>query len=69
MITRGATVRLSQNQSTRMNYDQTEIAESYDQARALAPETARLWLDLLSVYIDRRTMPLIVDLGCGTGRF
>ena len=52
-----------------MNYDQTEIAESYDQARALAPETARLWLDLLSVYIDRRTMPLIVDLGCGTGRF
>ena len=52
-----------------MDYDQTEIAESYDQARARAPETARLWLDLLSVYVDRRTMPLIVDLGCGTGRF
>src|SRR6201987_5387119 len=52
-----------------MDYDQTQIAESYDQARALAPETARLWLDLLSVYVDRRTMPLIVDLGCGTGRF
>jgi SAM-dependent methyltransferase len=52
-----------------MDYDQTEIAESYDQARALAPETGRLWLDLLSVYVDRRTMPLIVDLGCGTGRF
>jgi ubiquinone/menaquinone biosynthesis C-methylase UbiE len=52
-----------------MDYDQTEIAESYDQARALAPETARLWLDLLTAYVDRRTTPLIVDLGCGTGRF
>jgi ubiquinone/menaquinone biosynthesis C-methylase UbiE len=52
-----------------MDYDQTEIAASYDKARALAPETARLWLDLLSAYIDPTTTSLIVDLGCGTGRF
>jgi ubiquinone/menaquinone biosynthesis C-methylase UbiE len=52
-----------------MDYDQTEIATFYDKARALAPETARLWQDLLSVYVDRPATSLIVDLGCGTGRF
>lgn len=52
-----------------MDYDQTEIASSYDKARALVPETARLWRDLLSVYVDRAAATLIVDLGCGTGRF
>jgi SAM-dependent methyltransferase len=52
-----------------MDYDRTEIATSYDKARALAPETARLWLTLISPYINRATQPLIIDLGCGTGRF
>jgi SAM-dependent methyltransferase len=52
-----------------MDYDKTEIPANYDRARALAPETARLWQDLLSVYVDRTATPLIVDLGCGTGRF
>src|SRR5690242_15739173 len=52
-----------------MDYDQTEIAAAYDKARGLAPETARLWLELLSAYIDPTTTSLIVDLGCGTGRF
>jgi len=52
-----------------MDYDQTEIAACYDKARALTPETARLWQDLLSVWIDRAAASLIVDLGCGTGRF
>jgi ubiquinone/menaquinone biosynthesis C-methylase UbiE len=52
-----------------MDYDQTEIAASYDKARALATETARLWQDLLAPYIDRAATSLIIDLGCGTGRF
>jgi ubiquinone/menaquinone biosynthesis C-methylase UbiE len=52
-----------------MDYDQTEIATSYDLARALAPETRRLWQDLLAAHIDRSAISLIVDLGCGTGRF
>jgi len=51
-----------------MDYDRTEIATSYDQARALMPETARLWLDLIAAQVGRSTS-LIVDLGCGTGRF
>jgi hypothetical protein len=37
--------------ATAMDYDKTEIAATYDQARALEPETVRLWQDLLSVYI------------------
>jgi predicted RNA methylase len=28
-----------------------------------------LWLDLLSVWVDREAISVIVDLGCGTGRF
>src|SRR6202035_5199985 len=52
-----------------MDYDKTEIPTTYDKARALAPETRRLWRDLLSVHIDRTEMSLVIDLGCGTGRF
>ena len=52
-----------------MDYDQTDIATSYDKARALAPETRQLWQDLLSAQIDRSAVSLIIDLGCGTGRF
>ena len=52
-----------------MDYDKTEIATTYDKARALAPETARLWQDLLSTHIDRDAISVVVDLGCGTGRF
>jgi len=52
-----------------MDYDQSGIAAIYDQARALTPEGLRQWLDLLSNHIDRSTVSLIADLGCGTGRF
>jgi SAM-dependent methyltransferase len=54
---------------TAMDYDQTEIALTYDKARVLAPETVRLWQDLLSAHIDRNAISLVIDLGCGTGRF
>jgi ubiquinone/menaquinone biosynthesis C-methylase UbiE len=52
-----------------VDYDQTEIATSYDKARALEPETVRLWRDLLTTSIDRAAVSGIIDLGCGTGRF
>jgi len=52
-----------------MDYDQTGIAATYDRARALAPETVRLWRDLLVADIDRAAVSRVVDLGCGTGRF
>jgi ubiquinone/menaquinone biosynthesis C-methylase UbiE len=52
-----------------MEYDKTEIPTTYDKARALARETIRLWQDLLSVHVDRARISLVIDLGCGTGRF
>ena len=52
-----------------MDYDQTDIAASYDRARALAPETRALWQDVLSADISPHSVSLVIDLGCGTGRF
>jgi ubiquinone/menaquinone biosynthesis C-methylase UbiE len=52
-----------------MDYDNTEIAATYDKARTLAPETVRLWRDLLSRHVDPTDISLVLDLGCGTGRF
>jgi ubiquinone/menaquinone biosynthesis C-methylase UbiE len=52
-----------------MDYDKTDIATTYDKARALAPQTARLWQDLLAEHIDRNAISMVIDLGCGTGRF
>jgi ubiquinone/menaquinone biosynthesis C-methylase UbiE len=52
-----------------MDYDKSDIASIYDQARAITPEGLGQWLDLLSTHIDRNTISLIIDLGCGTGRF
>ena len=52
-----------------MDYDKSKMATVYDEARSLTPEGLRQWLDLLSR--DARLLPgaLVVDLGCGTGRF
>jgi ubiquinone/menaquinone biosynthesis C-methylase UbiE len=52
-----------------MDYDKTEIPATYDKARELAPETRRLWQDLLSLYVKPAEISLVIDLGCGTGRF
>ena len=52
-----------------MDYDKTEIAATYDRARGLAPERVRLWRDLLAAHVDQSTVSLVLDLGCGTGRF
>jgi hypothetical protein len=46
-----------------MDYDETEIATTYDKARALAPEALLLWQDLLSAHIDRAAISLVIDLG------
>jgi ubiquinone/menaquinone biosynthesis C-methylase UbiE len=62
-------MRPPEKATTAMDYDKTDIATSYDKARALAPQTARLWQDLLAEHIDWSKVSRIVDLGCGTGRF
>src|ERR1700757_3315861 len=52
-----------------MDYDQSGIATTYDEARALTPARRRRWQQLLSAHVDRTAISLVVDLGCGTGRF
>jgi len=52
-----------------MDYDKSNIASIYDEARAITPEGLGQWLDLLSTHLDPNTISLIIDLGCGTGRF
>ena len=52
-----------------MDYDSSEIAAVYDEARSVVPQTLRQWRDLLSEHIDLTSVSLVVDLGCGTGRF
>jgi len=68
-----ATVHLlgaaSRRQAIAMDYDKSDIASIYDEARTLTPERLGQWLDLLSTHIDRNAISLIIDLGCGTGRF
>jgi len=52
-----------------MDYDKSVIATTFDAARALTPARRRRWQRLLSAHVDRTAISLIVDLGCGTGRF
>ena len=51
-----------------MDYDKTSIAATYDAARSLPAEALTRWLDLVAAHAPRR-MELIIDVGCGTGRF
>jgi len=52
-----------------MDYDASAISTVYDEARGLAPERLQQWLDLVARDAAPRKGSLIVDFGCGTGRF
>jgi ubiquinone/menaquinone biosynthesis C-methylase UbiE len=51
-----------------MRYDETNQAERYDSARAMAKEDQARYLRPLSKLLPR-PVRMVVDLGCGTGRF
>ena len=51
-----------------VDYDKTRIAATYDAARGYRPEVLKQWLDLVAAHAPS-DLALIVDLGCGTGRF
>jgi len=52
-----------------MHYDAFDIAATYDKGRAITPQALRQWHELLTAHIDTNSVSLVVDLGCGTGRF
>src|SRR5215471_20639753 len=52
-----------------MDYDKSDIAAIYDEARVITSERLRQWQEVLSTQLDRTAISVVVDLGCGTGRF
>ena len=53
----------------RFDYDQTDIHATYREARRLPEATLALWLEALAEHVPADSVNLIVDVGCGTGRF
>jgi ubiquinone/menaquinone biosynthesis C-methylase UbiE len=52
-----------------MQYDCTNIPEGYDRARDHGPEMLNLWMDHVVSQLGPHQPSVILDLGCGTGRF
>jgi len=52
-----------------VDYDKTEIAKTYDQARGHGPDFLALWMETVGAHIDSSTIRTVLDVGCGTGRF
>ncbi len=50
------------------DYEKSSMARIYDEARSLPAETLELWLDEIAA-VAPRDVRVILDLGCGTGRF
>ncbi|HAM49055.1 MAG TPA: hypothetical protein DCZ07_13700 [Alphaproteobacteria bacterium] len=52
-----------------MDYDQGDIAARYDTRRGYSADVLRQWLEALSDRVPKSKISLILDLGCGTGRY
>jgi ubiquinone/menaquinone biosynthesis C-methylase UbiE len=52
-----------------MDYDKTDIPQTYKQGRDLGPAMTELWMNTVASHVDARTVRWVLDLGCGTGRF
>ncbi len=50
-------------------YSEVVVANRYDSARNLPPETMSLWMETLTAAIPAEAINKVLDLGCGTGRF
>lgn len=52
----------------RIDYDKA-LYRTYDRGRAHSPESYRLWMKAIARYVPRKSGPVVLDLGSGTGRF
>ena len=52
-----------------MDYDKTDIARTYHQARHHGAEFLELWMNTVAAHLGTRSVRSVLDLGCGTGRF
>ena len=53
----------------RVDYDLTRIPAAYDRGRDHGPEVLNLWMSVIESQVDGGSISMILDLGCGTGRF
>jgi ubiquinone/menaquinone biosynthesis C-methylase UbiE len=52
-----------------MRYDSTSIPERYHRSRALTSADVSRWVSLVQAVLPYAVSPVLIDLGCGTGRF
>jgi len=52
-----------------MRYDSTAVPERYHRSRALTSADVDRWVRLVQEVLPRAGSTLLIDLGCGTGRF
>lgn len=52
-----------------MDYDSTNIPDGYDRSRDHGPEMLNLWMNRIASHLGSHQPRVILDLGCGTGRF
>jgi ubiquinone/menaquinone biosynthesis C-methylase UbiE len=52
-----------------VDYDKTEIAKTYSQARNHGADFLELWMNTVAAHVDIHGVRRVLDLGCGTGRF
>jgi ubiquinone/menaquinone biosynthesis C-methylase UbiE len=52
-----------------MQYDSTAVPERYHRSRALTSADVDRWVRLVQAVLPRAGSTLVIDLGCGTGRF
>lgn len=52
-----------------MDYDKTNMAAGYDRGRSYSPEQLGRWLEVVADSLGNASVRVILDLGCGTGRY
>jgi len=52
-----------------VNCDKTDLARAYDLGRGYTTEQLNRWLVVISRSGRRDSFSMILDLGCGTGRY
>lgn len=52
-----------------MDYDQTNMPETYDRGRKPPEGVLDMWMERIAAALTGHAISAIVDLGCGTGRF
>jgi ubiquinone/menaquinone biosynthesis C-methylase UbiE len=52
-----------------VDYDKTNMAAGYDRGRSYSPEQLGRWLEVVADSLGNASVRVILDLGCGTGRY